>query len=296
MQTAHDHLPPPCPCGQVADRRRFLGLVAAGACAALAGCSVTGDWTATTRRTPATTTTGPTTTTTPPPPPTTLAPVVQLDAVPPPRPGPPEVVFGGPARSTGTAVTIDDGFCTDCVTFYVGLAQRTGLHLTFSPNGTYRAMWEPHAPVLRDLIAAGQVQLGNHTYSHPDLVKLSDSTIRKEIEQNDQWLEQTFGITARSWFRPPYGSHNPHTDGVVGELGYTRILLWNGSFGDSAPISPQQLLALAGQYMTPGRIVLGHANYPTIEPLWGQIEALISTRGLTLVTLDEMFGTSRNTG
>ena len=40
--------------------------------------------------------------------------------------------------------------------------------------------------------------------------------------------------------------------------------------------------------------MLGHANHPTVLGLFDQIQQLIGQRGLTPVTLDEMFGTSRN--
>lgn len=229
--------------------------------------------------------------------PTTTTPVVvQLDSIPPAHPGPAKTVFEGPAGSSQVAITIDDGLCPPCVAFYVNLAEETGIHLTFSPNGVYGPIWEPHAPVLRSLIETGQVQIANHTYNHYNLLTLSDSSVEWQIAANEGWIESTFGITARPWFRPPYGYRNPRTDAIASELGYTDIVLWNGSFGDSSPISPQQLLNLAKQFLTPGTIMLGHANYPTIESLWDQIQTVIDQRGLSPVTLDEMFGTSRTTG
>jgi len=41
---------------------------------------------------------------------------------------------------------------------------------------------------------------------------------------------------------------------------------------------------------------LGHANHPTVLGCFDQLVALIHSRTLTPVTLDEMFGTSRATG
>jgi peptidoglycan/xylan/chitin deacetylase (PgdA/CDA1 family) len=222
--------------------------------------------------------------------------IVQLDTIPVPQPGPFRVVSHGPSGTQQIAITIDDGFCPGCADAYVTLAENTGIHLTMSPNGTFSSIWSPLARRLRGLIEIGQVQIGNHTYSHSNLLTLSDSVVRQEIQRNEQWIEDTFGITARPWFRPPYGYHNDRTDALAASLGYTSIVMWNGSFGDSTPISPQQLLSLADRYLKPGTVMLGHANYPTIEPLWSQIATMISQRGLQPVTLDEMFGTSRQTG
>jgi peptidoglycan/xylan/chitin deacetylase (PgdA/CDA1 family) len=232
-----------------------------------------------------------TTTTTPypsPPPP------VVLNDIPQPVPGPPTIIFGGPSGTRQIALTIDDGYCSGCISSYVAFAQESGIHITFSPNGVFGPLWTSQLPIVRPLIEAGQVQIGNHTWDHRDLVTLSDTAVANEITRNELWIEDTFGITARPWFRPPYGSHDSRTDDIAGELGYTNILMWNGSFGDSEAISPAQLLSLASQYLQPTTIMLGHLNHPTILSLFPQIQALIEQRDLQPVTLDEMFGTARN--
>jgi peptidoglycan/xylan/chitin deacetylase (PgdA/CDA1 family) len=221
-----------------------------------------------------------------------------LPPVPPPHPGRPTVVSRAPRRTRQIALTIDDGYSPETVAAYVAFAQRTRIPITFQPNGCYQAIWNRHATVLRPLVEAGQVQIGNHTWTHHNLLARgrSDADIRADVERNEQWIQRTFGITSRPWFRPPYGSHNVHVDGVVAEAGFTKIMMWNGSFGDSTPLSPEQLMGLARQYLQPGTIMIGHANHPTITGLFDQVEALIEQRQLEPVTLDTMFGTSRATG
>ncbi|HWE91894.1 MAG TPA: polysaccharide deacetylase family protein [Pseudonocardiaceae bacterium] len=211
----------------------------------------------------------------------------------PPAPGGDTVLSHGPAGNRNIALTVDDGFCADCVAGYVEFAKASGIHLTFSPNGTYAASWQPHADTLRPLIEAGQVQIMNHTFSHTDLRKLTDAKITAELERNDEWVTQHFGITTRPYYRPPYGFHNPHIDGVAGRLGYTRTVLWNGSYADSELITPQFLMSQADKYLRPGTIMLGHANHPTVLGLFNQIVDMIKQRQLNPVTLDEMFGTTR---
>lgn len=212
-----------------------------------------------------------------------------------PHPGAPTVVLGGP-KSNMIALTIDDGYCDECVAGYVDFAERTGIHITFSPNGRYAPVWAPHVARLRPLIEAEQVQIANHTWSHRNLLGLSDKAIRDDIERNEEWIQQTFGITARPWFRPPFGAHSRRTDQVAGTLGYTEIVMWNGSFGDATLERPQELLDLARRWLRPGTIMLGHANHPTVIHLFDEIQGIIAERGLQPVTLDAMFGTSRATG
>ena len=217
--------------------------------------------------------------------------------MPAPRPGPARILDHGPADAGNRiALTVDDGTCADCVTGYVEFARSSGTHLTFSPNGTSDREWRPHARVLGPLIATGQVQIINHTFSHPKLTTLPEAKIREELERNDEWVVNVFGITTRPYYRAPYGLHNPTVDGVAAGLGYTRSVLWNGSYSDSTVITPEFLMEQARKYLHPGVIMLGHANHPTVLSLFDKILELIRERSLEPVTLDELFGTSRAQG
>jgi peptidoglycan-N-acetylglucosamine deacetylase len=194
------------------------------------------------------------------------------------------------------ALTIDDGYDRATVAAYVRFAFDTGIPITFNPNGCYAGVWEPHAATLQPLIEAGQVQIGNHTFDHKDLRSLSDTAIQAQVERNDEWVQRTFGITTRPWFRPPFGFRTERTDAAVGAVGYTRILMWNGSFGDSALLTPQVLMEQATRYLQPGVIMLGHANHRTVTGLYRQLTDLIRHRDLQPVTLDAAFATSRAAG
>ncbi|MCW2722126.1 polysaccharide deacetylase family protein [Pseudonocardia sp.] len=260
-----------------ASRRLFLGLLGVGAAAVLSGC-------ASHASAPGSPTPAP------------VAPVPPLPPVPAATPGASKVLFSGPTEGGRIVLTVDDGTCAHCVAGYADFAVRTGTHLTFSPNGTYAHEWQPHAEALRPLVAAGQVQVMNHTFSHKDLRKLPAAKVREELERNDEWVQQKFGITTRPYYRPPFGFHNATVDGIAGELGYTRAVMWNGSYSDSETVTPEFLMSEARKYMKPGVIMLGHANHPTVLGLFDQLLALIHDRQLTPVTLDEMFDTSRAVG
>ncbi|HEY2696311.1 MAG TPA: polysaccharide deacetylase family protein [Pseudonocardiaceae bacterium] len=228
--------------------------------------------------------------------PSSEAPPPPLPPIPPPHAGPSQKIDHGIPNSNKIILTVDDGYNADCVAGYVKFAKQSGIHLTFSPNGTYGKEWAPHADVIKPLLERKQVQIINHTFSHHDLTKMTDAQITTELERNDEWVRQNFGITTRPYYRPPFGFHNAHVDGLAGSLGYTRMVLWNGSYSDSEVITPDFLMQMARQYLKPGVIMLGHANHSTVLSLFPQILDLIKQRNLDPVTLDEMFGTSRATG
>lgn len=213
------------------------------------------------------------------------------------RPGPAVQVDRLPAGSgQRIALTIDDGYAPEVVSAYVQFARTTGIPLTFSPNGAYSTAWTPQAAALRPLIHSGQVQLINHTFSHRDMRRLPDVAARTELETNEAWVVKTFGVTTRPWYRPPFGFHNAHTDALAANLGWTRIAMWNGTFGDATLLSPEELMANARTWLRPGTLMLGHANHPTVTRLYDQLVELIRQRQLQPVTLDTAFGTSRATG
>jgi peptidoglycan-N-acetylglucosamine deacetylase len=284
-----------CPHCLGIDRRALLGLLGLGVASVLAGCDdIKPDRAAMAashvRPSPRSATTAPT-----PPAPSAAAPA----PIPPPVPGPSQVFWQGPPAAGAArqvAITIDDGYCAECAQAYAALAQATGIHITFNPNGCYGSIWTPLARILRPLIEAGQVQIGNHTFNHWWLTDLTDTQITAQLEQNEEWIEQTYGITARPWWRPPYGAYDERTNELAASIGYTNVLMWDGSYGDSTLLRPRTLLALAREYLHPGVIMLGHANHPTVTHLFPQIAEIIAARGLHPVTLDEMFGTSRSTG
>jgi peptidoglycan/xylan/chitin deacetylase (PgdA/CDA1 family) len=263
------------------DRRLFFGLLAVGLATTVAGCR---DGAAGTPPNGEPTTGASTAPSGPPgwdesPPTTPSGP-----------PGPNRVLSRGPAGNNRIALTVDDGYSNEVVAGYVDFAVRTGIHLTFSPNGVYNHSWAPHAEALRPLLERGQVQLINHTYSHHDLRRMTDAQIRAELERNEEWATKTFGISTKPYYRPPFGFHNQHIDGLAGDLGYRNTVMWSGSYSDSKLVTPQFLMSQANRYLQPGVIMLGHANHPTVLGLFDQLTQLIKARNLDPVTLNEMFG------
>ncbi|MFD1528465.1 polysaccharide deacetylase family protein [Pseudonocardia aurantiaca] len=218
--------------------------------------------------------------------------------MPAPRPGPSQLLDRGPADGPRAriALTIDDGTCADCVAGYGEFAQRSGTHLTFSPNGVLDGAWRPQARALAPLIATGHVQMINHTWSHPRLSTLPEAKVREELERNDEWVVKLFGVTTRPYYRPPFGERDTAVDTIAGSLGYTRSVQWSGSYGDSLDVTPEFLMEQARKSFWPGAIVLGHANRPTVLGLFDELLSLLRQRRLEPVTLDEMFGTSRAVG
>jgi peptidoglycan/xylan/chitin deacetylase (PgdA/CDA1 family) len=210
--------------------------------------------------------------------------------VPGPLPPPTGVVEGLPGDGTSLALTIDDGTNTEVVAAFAAFAAETGTRLTFFPNGCYRS-WEENAHVLRPLVESGQVALGNHTWSHPDLTTLGDAEVAEEIGRNRDFLRSVFGVRDSPFFRPPFGAHNERIDRIAADQGHPTVVMWDGTLDDSRVLTAEELMAAAQKWFTAQRIVVGHANHATVTTVYGDLLALIAERGLRTVTLADVWAT-----
>lgn len=215
--------------------------------------------------------------------------VPRLPAIAPAQPGVAHVFSHGPARPE-IALTFDDGFCASCVARIIRGLQSTGAHATIFPNGTYGTSWEPQAAAIRRLVATGQLQVGNHTFLHHDALLESTQALQTDLSRNEAWIERNFGVTARPFFRPPYGAYNSSTLAVAGQLGYTKVIMWSGTVADSSVRTIPYILAAIGHWAHPGAIILMHGNYPATSFALPQIVKLLKSRGLEPVTLRQLLG------
>ena len=193
-----------------------------------------------------------------------------------------------PGNGDLLAWTVDDGANTDVVRLYTQFAKDTGVRLTYFVTGAYRS-WTDNAGLLRPLVESGQIQLGNHTWTHPDLTQLSKGQIAEELTRTDALLRNTYGVDATPYLRPPYGHHNAAVAAVAADLGYRVTTLWSGDLRDSALVSEDHIVRMAYQSFIPQNIVIGHLNHPPITHVYGQLVDVIRSRRLRTVTLNDVF-------
>jgi peptidoglycan/xylan/chitin deacetylase (PgdA/CDA1 family) len=193
-----------------------------------------------------------------------------------------------PGDGNQLALTVDDGASSPVVAAFAQCCRDTGTRLTFFVNGDNRS-WSDNVSALRPMVDSGQVQMANHTWSHPYLSKISLSAVHDQIQRNADFLRNTYGTDGTPFFRPPYGVHTPDIDRVAADLGYSTVTLWSGTVGDSLPETAANLIACAERSFAPQQIVLAHANLPTITQCFDQLAGLITSRNLQTVTLNDVF-------
>lgn len=138
------------------------------------------------------------------------------------------------------------------------------------------------------MVARGQLVVGNHTYSHVDAPAVGATVFAADLARNEQWIERTFGITARPWFRPPYGAYDAGTLATAGAQGYTHVVLWSGTLADSSRRSIGYVLGAIRHWAKPGAIILCHGNYPATAEALPRILSILRERRLRPVTIAEL--------
>jgi peptidoglycan/xylan/chitin deacetylase (PgdA/CDA1 family) len=110
-------------------------------------------------------------------------------------------IRNGPSTSNRIALTFDDGPTPGVTERILDELKQRRLHATFFMIGERIAA----APDLARRVLAEGHDVGNHTYTHPHLTRLSDEQVELEIEKTEQIMARELNHRA-AWLRPPYGA------------------------------------------------------------------------------------------
>src|SRR6266567_1045813 len=161
-------------------------------------------------------------------------------------------VSGEARPSKRLALTYDDGPNDPYTGHLLEVLARHNVKATFFMMGTYV---DQRPQIARDVYAAEHV-VGNHTYSHPNLIFVGKQELRSQLERTQTAIEDA-GCGTPSLFRPPFGGRNPRTFGVVRELGLTPIM-WRVTCYDWSATSPDSIVNKANAQIKGGDVILLH--------------------------------------
>ncbi len=167
---------------------------------------------------------------------------------------------------------------------------------TFFVTGDAVESSEGRATVQR-LADAGH-EVGNHTFSHPDLQTLDEEEIRDEMTRTNAQLEELLG-TAPSYWRAPFFRCDERVRAAVGDLAGREV--WHSSMPGDWALPAEETASRVLATLEPGDIVVLHDGRPASEPAhlsWptraatveavGLILTEMAARGLRSVTISEL--------
>lgn len=136
-------------------------------------------------------------------------------------------------------------------------------------------------------------EIGNHSWSHPDLTTISAAELDSQLAKTSQTITQITGQPVKL-MRPPYGSYNGAVLNGSAQNGLT-VVHWTNSPEDWQPSnrSAEAIAKLTIERATPGSIILMHDIHQwTVDAAPAIIDAL-QAQGYHLVTVSQLVGDSQ---
>lgn len=172
--------------------------------------------------------------------------------------------------------TIDDNYVRDTSKMRVALTFDDGPHPTVTPQildilqkydvqATFFLVGQrvqQHPEIVQRIVEEGH-EIGNHTWSHPNITTLPINGVQQEfIKTNEAIIAAT--NYAPTVFRPPYGA----TSDTLEKLLPIPSVLWSIDTLDWRHRDPQQTIAIVNKHLHNNAIILMHdIHQPTADAL-----------------------------
>ncbi|WP_053084711.1 polysaccharide deacetylase family protein [Streptomyces viridochromogenes] len=180
------------------------------------------------------------------------------------------------------ALTFDDGPAATETSQLLTYLAKYKARATFFTVGQNVAA---HPDLVRAEAAAGH-EVGNHSWSHPDLTGLSTAQIQSQLSRTSAAIKAATGEEPKL-FRPPYGAINS----TVRAATTLSPVLWDvdtedWKYRDSGKVA-QTVITKAGR----NEVVLMHDIHPTSVGAVPEILRTLTARGYHFVTVSQLRAT-----
>lgn len=135
-----------------------------------------------------------------------------------------------------------------------------------------------------DVLVKNGMDIGNHTYSHKELTKLSDKEILKEIDLTNEVIYNKTGIKPM-FLRPSYGAMNKR----IKKLSTMPIIVWNIDTLDWKYHNSNKIKDKILKYVSDGDIILMHDTYVATLNAVEMVIPELKKQGYKIVSVSELF-------
>jgi peptidoglycan-N-acetylglucosamine deacetylase len=181
------------------------------------------------------------------------------------------------------AMTFDDGPSPATTPRLLDILKQRNIKATFFMIGQNA---ERNPEIVKRILAEGH-EIGNHSWTHPQLSKLPDQRVTEEITKTQDAIKNACGYTP-VLLRPPYGAiTSRQKDWIEKQFGLS-IIMWSVDPFDwkrpGASVIEQRILAGA----RPGAIILSHdIHQQTVDAMPATLDAL-AQKGFKFVTVSQL--------
>lgn len=206
-----------------------------------------------------------------------------------PKPGGPQITFNSVyVDGPYIAMTFDDGPSATLTPKLLDLLAARKIKATFFVVGQNAREY----PAILARAAKEGHEIANHSWSHPNLAKMSDEAVRRELQKTDDAIKDATGERP-TLMRPPYGSITARQKTWMHDnFGY-RVIIWDVDPLDWKRPGPSVVTSRIVHGAVPGSIILAHDIHPpTIEAMPATFEQL-QAKGFKFVTVSELLAMAK---
>lgn len=199
---------------------------------------------------------------------------------------PPSPVYRGNPDKPLVAFAINVAWGNEYIPRMLEVLKKHNAEATFFLEGR----WVKENPTVAQLITAAKQEVGNHSYTHPDMARLGTNAITNEIQKTNSVILATTDQKVE-WFAPPSGSFREEVVKVASKLGLGTIM-WTADTIDWQKPPKYVLINRVMKRVDNGTIVLMHPTAPTAESL-DELITKIEASGRKVVNISTLLDEKR---
>lgn len=184
-------------------------------------------------------------------------------------------------------LTFDCGYENGNTENILNALQKHNAKATFFVVGHFL---ESAPEIVKRMVEDGH-SVGNHTYHHPDMSKISDkSSFQKEMDDVKELFKEITGTEMAMYYRPPQGKYSTANLEMAKEAGYATFF-WSLAYvdwnQDDQPSHEEAFKKLMGR-IHPGAIVLLHSTSKTNGEILDELLTKWEEMGYTFSPLSDL--------
>lgn len=184
-------------------------------------------------------------------------------------------------------LTFDCGYENGNTENILNALQKHNAKATFFVVGHFL---ESAPEIVKRMVEDGH-SVGNHTYHHPDMSKISDkSSFQKEMDDVKELFKEITGTEMAMYYRPPQGKYSTSNLEMAKEAGYATFF-WSLAYvdwnQDDQPSHEEAFKKLMGR-IHPGAIVLLHSTSKTNGEILDELLTKWEEMGYTFSPLSDL--------
>jgi len=192
------------------------------------------------------------------------------------------VFWSGPYTSQKVALTFDDGPHQENTLLILKALEEKNILATFFLIGENA---ETYPELVLEIKRRGH-EIGNHSYSHPNMGKANPVKVIKELRRTQRILKEITG-SSPTLFRPPYGTMMLEDLVVMPRFGL-KVILWTVDSKDWFGIEKNQIEETILGTVTGGSIILYHEQCPESIKSLPRVIDVLKGRGYEFVPVSEI--------